>query len=184
MSGVPAIAIQQALVRALNGRCVQQGAGVLSKNGERHESCATCDARCGHADLGLSGGVEVVRLWGCRTMEDISKRLDCQHAGGRFLDNGAIVHHAAGPGSVDAARRIARSHAARARGAPLAPTSCIQQEGGGEGGTGDCEVIFMLDNKYFKCTYSYSSYDGYYWECFLSSMREVTPKTVEVVIYD
>ncbi|TXG78285.1 hypothetical protein E6Q11_01425 [Candidatus Dojkabacteria bacterium] len=61
---------------------------------------------------------------------------------------------------------------------------CIQQEGGGEGGTGDCEVIFMLDNKYFKCTYSYSSYDRYYWECFLSSMREVTPKTVEVVIYD
>ena len=60
----------------------------------------------------------------------------------------------------------------------------IRQGGGGEGGTGDCEVIFMLDNKYFKCTYSYSSYDGYYWECFLSSMREVTPKTVEVVIYD
>lgn len=60
----------------------------------------------------------------------------------------------------------------------------VRQDGGGEGGTERCFVVFKLDDKFFKCEYSYASYDGYYWDYFLSSMREVAPRTVEVVVYD
>lgn len=69
MSGYPFLDLQRGLVRSLNGRCERNGSGVLSKNGERHENCATCDARCGFEEVGFSGGIEVARVWGSDAIE-------------------------------------------------------------------------------------------------------------------
>ena len=69
MSGFSLIELQRALVRSLHGRCVQDGPEVLAKDGERHESCATCETRCGSGSLGFSGGVEVARVWGSDAIE-------------------------------------------------------------------------------------------------------------------
>ncbi len=69
MSGYPFLELQRAVVRSLNGRCVQDGPGVLAKDGERHENCATCEARCGAGLVGFSGGVEVARVWGSDAIE-------------------------------------------------------------------------------------------------------------------
>ena len=69
MSGYPVLELQRAVVRSLNGRCVRDGSGVLAKDGERHENCATCETRCGAGELGFSGGVEVARVWGSDAIE-------------------------------------------------------------------------------------------------------------------
>jgi len=69
VSSYPFLALQRALVRSLNGRCVQDGSGVLAKDGERHENCATCEARCGSDEIGFSGGVQVARVWGSDAIE-------------------------------------------------------------------------------------------------------------------
>lgn len=69
MSGYPFLELRRALVRSLNGRCTPNGGGVLAKDGERHENCATCEARCGSGGVGFSGGVEVARVWGSDAIE-------------------------------------------------------------------------------------------------------------------
>ena len=69
MSGYPFLDLQRAMVRSLNGRCVWDRDGVLAKDGERHENCSTCNARCGAGAIGFSGGVEVARVWGSDAIE-------------------------------------------------------------------------------------------------------------------
>lgn len=69
MIGFSLIEMRRALVRSLNGRCVQVGSVVLAKDGEQHENCATCETRCGSGSIGFSGGVEVARVWGSDAIE-------------------------------------------------------------------------------------------------------------------
>lgn len=70
MSGYPSLEIQRALVRSLNGRCVPNGGGVLAKDGEWHENCATCRAFvCGAGLVGFTDEVEVARVWGSDAIE-------------------------------------------------------------------------------------------------------------------
>ena len=69
MSGYPFLDLQRALVHSLNGRCVPRGSGVLAKDGEQHDDCSTCEAKCGSGAIGFSGGVEVARVWGSDAIE-------------------------------------------------------------------------------------------------------------------
>ena len=78
MSGYHSLELQRALVRSLNGRCMSNADGVLAKDGEMHENCATCQARCGDGLLGFTGGVEVARVWGS---DEIELRWPCPGCG-------------------------------------------------------------------------------------------------------
>lgn len=40
----------------------------------------------------------------------------------------------------------------------------IEHEGGGEGGGEDCESVIKVDNVFYKVSYAYASYNGFYWE--------------------
>lgn len=69
MSGFSIADLHTAIVRSLRGRCLRTADGLIAKNGERHENCATCNTRCGSESLGLSGGVEVARAYGSDAFE-------------------------------------------------------------------------------------------------------------------
>lgn len=63
--------------------------------------------------------------------------------------------------------------------------TCHQQSGGGEGGATDCYSVIEFENRFYKVSYTYASYDGYSFDTYNSpidevSVREVTPKKVIV----
>lgn len=69
MSGFSIADLHTAIVRSLRGRCLQTADGLIAKNGDRHENCATCSARCGAESLGFAGAMEVARVWGSDAFE-------------------------------------------------------------------------------------------------------------------
>jgi len=69
VSGFSLADLHENIVRSLRGRCLRTEAGLIAKNGDRHEHCGTCLTRCGGEDLGLSSGVEVGRSWGSDVFE-------------------------------------------------------------------------------------------------------------------
>ncbi len=69
MSGFSIADLHTAIVRSLRGRCLQTADGLIAKNGDRHENCATCSTRCGAESLGFSGGVEVARVYSSDAFE-------------------------------------------------------------------------------------------------------------------
>ena len=69
MSGFSLADLHTNIVRSLRGRCLRTETGLIAKNGDRHEHCGTCNARCGGESLGFSGGVEVARAWGSDAIE-------------------------------------------------------------------------------------------------------------------
>lgn len=69
MSGFSLADLHHNLVRSLRGRCIQHDGGIVASNGQRHEHCGTCHARCGPESLGLAGDMEVARSWGSDSLE-------------------------------------------------------------------------------------------------------------------
>jgi hypothetical protein len=57
----------------------------------------------------------------------------------------------------------------------------MECDGGGEGGSEDCNSIIKVGERYFQCNYNYYSYEGFDYS--YHKIFEVTPKTVEVVQY-
>jgi len=59
----------------------------------------------------------------------------------------------------------------------------LQQDGGGEGGSEYCYVIFTLKGKNYRASYSYYSYDGHDYDNFWD-WKEVKPVTKTVTVYE
>lgn len=59
----------------------------------------------------------------------------------------------------------------------------VEQEGGGEGGTEYCFSIIELNGTFYKCEYSYASYDGYQVDD-IWDWTPVKPVNKEVIIYE
>ena len=69
MSGFSMADLHANIMRRLGGKCRRIDGGVLAYNGERHEHCGTCSARCGTEDFGFSADVEIARTYGSEAIE-------------------------------------------------------------------------------------------------------------------
>lgn len=78
MSGFSIADLHFGLVRSLRGRCLRLGDGLVAKNGDRHENCATCHTSCGPELLGYSGNISVAKDW---TSGGIELRWPCPRCG-------------------------------------------------------------------------------------------------------
>ena len=61
---------------------------------------------------------------------------------------------------------------------------CFDQEGGGEGGSEYCYMIFSWKDKVYKIEYSYYSHYGHNFEDVESTIREVKPVEKVVTVYE
>lgn len=58
----------------------------------------------------------------------------------------------------------------------------IDQDGGGEGGSEDCETVFKRGNKHYKVLFSYSSWEGYNFD--FATAKLVEPVERMVTFYE
>lgn len=60
----------------------------------------------------------------------------------------------------------------------------LEQSGGGEGGGEYCYGVFSLKGKYYRCNYSYYSYDGHDYDYIADTVEEVIPVEKTVIVYE
>lgn len=60
----------------------------------------------------------------------------------------------------------------------------LDQDGGGEGGSESCSVVFKLKDKMYRAYYSYYSYEGYDYFGFFDNMKEVKPVQKTITVYE
>jgi len=60
----------------------------------------------------------------------------------------------------------------------------LDQNGGGEGGSEDCDGVFRLDGKIYRAAWSYYSHNGYEYDGIVDTLREVSPVQKVVIIYE
>ena len=58
----------------------------------------------------------------------------------------------------------------------------IDQDGGGEGGSEYCEMVFKWNGQLYKITYNYYSHQGYEWD--YGSIYTVEAKEKTVTVYE
>ena len=58
----------------------------------------------------------------------------------------------------------------------------IEQDGGFDGGAGDCYTIVKFDDIFYKISYSYYSHYGFKLD--YASLKKVTPKEKTITVYE
>lgn len=59
----------------------------------------------------------------------------------------------------------------------------LEQEGGGTGGAEECHGVFTFKGKYYRCHYSYYSYNGHEYDYIEDTIEEVEPFEKTVTMY-
>lgn len=60
----------------------------------------------------------------------------------------------------------------------------LEQEGGDTGGAEGCHGVFSFKGKYYRCHYSYYSYDGHQYDYIEDTIQEVKPVEKVVIVYE
>lgn len=60
----------------------------------------------------------------------------------------------------------------------------LSQDGGGEGGSEECEGIFQLKGKTYRAHYSYYSYNGHEYDYIVDTLEEVKPVEKTVTVFE